>query len=155
MAGLYMGQWMSQDVVRNAAGGELLVGTENVLPALQSGSKYTSTKAMWLLPDCTSCSAKETFPIEVSVPSWKEPDYSEEDQLFETPILFTASVTVSGLTSGQTYSVYRFDDRQTLPSSNFAREGYAKTVVFTATGSSYSFSDSFISSASVFYRAVL
>jgi hypothetical protein len=57
----------------------------------------------------------------------------------------TATVTVSGLTSGLAYSLFRYDDYTAVPSAasaaDYASSSYMHRTDFTATGSAWSFVD--------------
>lgn len=92
----------------------------------------------------------------LSMPVWNEPDYGKADGVNAKPVLFVISATVSGLTIGNTYRVYRFDNPKTLPTSNFAKGPFTKSFSFTATDTSMTLDhfDSFMSDSTIFYRAV-
>ena len=102
-------------------------------------------------------SSKETHRMVLTMPSWTEPDYGDEDGIHAKPIMFTVSATVYGLTPFASYAVLRFDSYQTLPTDNFARSSaVTKRFNFTATGSTHSLTqfDAFMSDSTVFYRTV-
>jgi hypothetical protein len=92
----------------------------------------------------------ETKPVHLSVDRWDEPNVT----LGEPPVLLNANITVESLTPGEDYALLRYNNYALVPSSDFDPDGASSTVYFTASGSSQSFSDSFMSNAAIFYRCI-
>jgi len=98
----------------------------------------------------------ELFSTQLFVSSWTEPDWGEEDKLHQAIVEFTASVYVSGLTPGNSYTILRFDTANAVPTSAFSQGAFTKRFDFTATGYSYQLNnfDTFRSDSTIFYRTV-
>lgn len=99
----------------------------------------------------------ETMRMMLQMPDWTEPDYSKEDAIHQPTVEYVVSAVISGLTSGTAYTVLRFDQTATVPSSGFLQGPYTARFDFTATGPIQSLAqfDSVRSDASVYYRCVL
>ena len=95
-----------------------------------------------------------TFPVSLSTDgSVQEPDV----RVGQPPITLKGVVTVTGLTAGGKYTLYRYLGTETLPTgpSNWD-VGYEAKTPFTAQGSSWVFADplGFESNSAVYYVAV-
>jgi len=97
-----------------------------------------------------------TLPITMTVPGSSEPNVS----LGATPGQMTATVTVSGLVSGQAYALLRYDDYTTVPTNataaQFLASQFTHRTDFVANGATWTFVDptTFDSSGTTYYRAV-
>jgi len=100
---------------------------------------------------------KETFRTLLEMDRWNEPDWGAEDKLHEKPVAMSVKAHISGLTAGKKYSVLRFDDPRSIPSSNFLAGSYDEKYDFVATSSDYTMSipDTIMSDGSYFFRTVL
>lgn len=101
---------------------------------------------------------KLTFRTFLTVSIWTEPDWGAEDKKYETPISFTATATITGLTKGKKYSILRFDKVADLgDSKNFLTAKWAKRYDFTAEDvtQTYSNLDALKSDGTYFFRTVL
>jgi len=94
---------------------------------------------------------RETVPVRLRIDRSSEPDLIAGEQ----PVTMNATVTIQSLVPGTTYSLLRYDDPQQVPDSSFlARGGYTSTRTFTATGTTQTFTDQFLSNGVVTYRCV-
>jgi hypothetical protein len=97
-----------------------------------------------------------TLPITMTVPGTSEPNVSQG----ATASQMTATVTVSGLTTGLAYALLRYDDYRNVPTNTsaagFLASQFTHRTDFTATGATWTFVDpvTFISSGTTYYRAV-
>jgi hypothetical protein len=86
-----------------------------------------------------------------------QPDWGAEDNLDESPVLFTGSLTISSLTPSASYAILRYDSVDIVPSQNFLHANTeAFRYDFTPQTSSYRFTDpvQFFSNSTIFYRCV-
>ena len=51
------------------------------------------------------------------------------------------TVTISGLTAGKRYTLYRYDGTKSLPTRDDVHDGYKSKFMFEAEGDSYVFED--------------
>jgi hypothetical protein len=97
-----------------------------------------------------------TLPVTMTVVGMSEPNVS----LGASATQMTATVTVSGLTAGQSYTVLRYDDYRKVPTNStaaqFLTSQFTHRTDFVATGTSWTFDDptTFLSSGTTYYRAV-
>jgi hypothetical protein len=97
-----------------------------------------------------------TFPVSLTVASSSEPNVSAGD----SPVPMTATVTVSGLTAGNEYSLLRYDDHTNVPGSasaaDYAASAYTHRTDFAATTATWTLQDpnTFASDGSATYRCV-
>ena len=96
----------------------------------------------------------EVLPVELTLPHWKEPDYSMEDGRHEAVVEWQVGVSIRGLTSGKQYSLLRFNNAALVPHRDFLKGAYASRVDFTATGETHSLTAEIRTDATVFYRCV-
>jgi len=68
----------------------------------------------------------------------------------------TLTVTVSGLTAGKTYNLYRYNSMSAVPDSNFNTNALkaAQKWKIVATGSAYTMTQTISSNETAAYRAV-
>jgi hypothetical protein len=99
----------------------------------------------------------QTVPVRVaSSVNDETPQIGHQSNTRPAPMPLTLTVTVSGLQPGTSYDLYRYDDVSKVPTSAFiqhATDASWKTQ-FTATGTSYTLTQSVESSDQVVYRAV-
>ena len=71
----------------------------------------------------------------------------------ERPSKLTGTVTVTGLTGGSRYTIYRYDGTDTLPASTASMAGFTHSHTFMATATHYEYADPniFLSSSAVYY----
>lgn len=76
----------------------------------------------------------------------------------EAAVTLTGMVTVTGLTAGRAYKLLRYNTAASVPTGGTAAQWIASAaaakVDFTAAGASWTYADTFLSSATVFYRCV-
>lgn len=58
----------------------------------------------------------ETKRIKLIIPTNNEPDWGNEDKLFEKPINMIISAQIANLTPGKQYAVLKFESAANLPS---------------------------------------
>eukprot|EP00322_Chrysochromulina_rotalis_P027487 CAMPEP_0115830236 /NCGR_PEP_ID=MMETSP0287-20121206/1515_1 /TAXON_ID=412157 /ORGANISM="Chrysochromulina rotalis, Strain UIO044" /LENGTH=568 /DNA_ID=CAMNT_0003283537 /DNA_START=154 /DNA_END=1860 /DNA_ORIENTATION=- len=82
--------------------------------------------------------------------------YEPQIRSGETPSHLRAIATISGLTVGSRYTVYRYDSTVALPPSTSSMAGYTSSHNFVASATEYQYSDpkAFLSSSAVYYVAV-
>lgn len=107
-----------------------------------------------------------TLPVTLSVDRTTEPNYSPVDPndpdeyrtAPQKPVMLNGVVKVSQLVPGQTYRLLRYDNVANVPTSGsasaFLTSKYTSYVDFTATGTTWSHSDTFMSNGTIFYRCV-
>jgi hypothetical protein len=99
----------------------------------------------------------QTVPVRVATSVNDEtPQIGHHSNTRPAPMPLTLTVTVSGLHPGTTYDLYRYDDVSKVPTTAFEQHAAdaSSTTQFTATGTSYTITQSVASSDQVIYRAV-
>jgi hypothetical protein len=95
-----------------------------------------------------------TFPLSLStLGSVSEPDV----RMGQSPSNLRGTVTVTGLTTGSNYILYRYGSTAALPTGpNNWDTGFETKTPFTATGATWKFDDpkTFASNTAVYYVAV-
>jgi hypothetical protein len=97
-----------------------------------------------------------TFPVSLTVASASEPNVSTG----KAPVQMTGTVTVSSVSSGNQYSLLRYDDYTKVPgaasSADYAASSYTHRTDFTATGATWTLQDpdTFASDGSATYRCI-
>jgi hypothetical protein len=91
-----------------------------------------------------------TKPVHIDLDSNDEPNVS----LGANPCVLKATITADSLTSGQSYALLRYNNYQTVPSLTFTPAGASSVVYFTATATTKTLADTFMSNTAVFYRCV-
>jgi len=93
------------------------------------------------------------LPVILGVDSQSEPNI--RSSWGGDAVALRGTVTVSGLTAGNNYVLYRYGSTATLPTGS-STEGYEHKTPFTADGSTWIFADpnTFMSSSAVYYVAV-
>ena len=93
----------------------------------------------------------ETVPVQLSVDRSDEPDVVAGEEA----VTMHATLTITSLASGTTYSLLRYDDYRKVPDAAFLdKGGYAWKRRFTATGTTQTIADTFMSNDCVIYRCV-
>lgn len=94
----------------------------------------------------------ETYPVKLSVDVYDEPNVSQG----ASPVLMNAAITVSGLQSGESYMLLRYNDYESIPTHHFKRKSSqaAKVVTFVATDTTYTMNDTIMSDTMAAYRCV-
>lgn len=90
------------------------------------------------------------LPVYVAVDKWNEPNLVRS----AAPVLMNATVTIRSLTAGSTYALLRYNSYQAVPVNNYLASAYSNATYFTATGASHTVNDTFMSDATVIYRAI-
>jgi hypothetical protein len=92
-----------------------------------------------------------TLPVQIDVDHQIEPNVRSH----EKPLPFQATVTISRLTAGKSYILYRYSGINSFPDKDFEK-GYDHKIAFVASNSTYIFKDpnSFLSNGAVYYIAV-
>jgi len=97
----------------------------------------------------------ECYRTQLNTDMWWEPDWGAEDKVHDKPILFNATLTVSGLTEGNAYTCLRFDDPAAVPKSSFLAGSWTQRFDFTANATTAEVVvDPVMSDGSWFYRCV-
>jgi len=93
-----------------------------------------------------------TLPVHIDVDKQQEPDVRQKQK----PIELHATVTVRGLTAGQSYALYRYTGYNSFPSQVFDHD-YDRKVHFVAADVEWTYKDAepFLSDGAVYYIAVL
>lgn len=91
-----------------------------------------------------------TKPVHIDLDSNDEPNTS----LGVNPCVLHATLTADSLTPGQSYAMLRYDNYQTVPSLTFTPAGASSVVYFTATATTKTLTDTFMSNTAVFYRCI-
>jgi hypothetical protein len=97
-----------------------------------------------------------TLPATMMVAGTSEPNVS----VGASPSHMTATVTVSGLTAGKSYTLLRYDDYTKVPTNataaQFLASQFTHRTDFVASGVTWTFVDptTFLSSGTTYYRAV-
>ena len=91
-----------------------------------------------------------TKPVHIVLDSTDEPNVT----LGATPCVLTATLTCDSLTPGQSYALLRYNDYLTVPSITFSPSGASSAVYFTATSTTHTLTDTFMSDTAVFYRCI-
>jgi hypothetical protein len=99
----------------------------------------------------------ETVPVRLTTSTVGEsPAMAEGSNTRPAPTPLTLTITVSGLTAGKTYNLYRYSSMRAVPDSNFnansAKAAQQWTIV--ATGSTYTTTQTIVSNETAAYRAV-
>jgi len=94
--------------------------------------------------------SRDAVPVRLSISPWASEPYTRGG---ETPIDITGTLTISELTIGSAYDVYRWDSAEEA----FVYNDANKITTFTATEDTYTFEDpkKFLSSSATYYRCVL
>lgn len=90
------------------------------------------------------------LPVSLKVDRWDEPNIS----LGMAPVRMNATIQVSALTTGVSYVLLRYNDYHRVPTNNYLSSTYDSSTTFTATNSTQTLSDFFMSDATVIYRCV-
>ncbi|HXU27376.1 MAG TPA: T9SS type A sorting domain-containing protein, partial [Bacteroidia bacterium] len=91
-----------------------------------------------------------TKPVHIDLDSNDEPNIS----LGANPCILKATLTTDSLTPGQSYALLRYNNYQTVPSLSFNPATASSVVYFTATATTKTVIDSFMSNTAVFYRCI-
>jgi len=89
-------------------------------------------------------------PVSLKIDRWNEPNISQG----ASPVQMNATIQVSGLSVGSQYVLLRYNAYQNVPTNNYLSSAYSAATAFVATGSVRTFTDSFMSDATVIYRCV-
>lgn len=73
--------------------------------------------------------SKLALPVQVLLKTQSEPDVIAGAK----PVMLNATVSISGLTVGKTYSLFRYNDYRTVPTINYTASKYSAVVNFVAT----------------------
>lgn len=92
----------------------------------------------------------ETVPVSLSIDAWDEPNVTAG----ENPREVHATIKISSLTEGMNYVMLKYTDYGKVPDQDFLNSQADQIKAFTATGSSVTFRDSFMSNTLAVYRCV-
>lgn len=101
---------------------------------------------------------RETFPVRVDTSAnYENPEIADKSNQRPASMPLTLTVTVSGLAPGKTYRLYKYDDEQAVPESDFNDHSTRACHIWeiTPVGSTYTLTDTIQSSDKAIYRAVL
>jgi len=94
------------------------------------------------------------LPIRLAMSSWTEPDFSKEDRQHQKPTLLAAELIVTGLNAGLRYALLRYSDPSHVPDRDFLNSKFEEVATFTAAGSMFKRSVTFMSNSTTFFRCV-
>lgn len=100
---------------------------------------------------------KETFPVRVDTNvNYEKPEIVEGDTTRPKPMEIILTVTVSGLTPNQSYSLYRYNDLSKIPTNSFTKQAANayESWKFTATSTTYTMTKTIQSNEIVAFRCV-
>ncbi len=97
-----------------------------------NGAKYPFCIPTTTCYGCAITGIQDTslaaLPVQVILNTWSEPDIIAGAK----PVTLNATVSISGLTIGKSYSLYRYNDYRTVPTANYAKSAYSSVVQFVA-----------------------
>ncbi len=103
---------------------------------------------------CAVTGVKDTtgtlLPVSLKLNRWDEPNLIQG----KAAATLTATVKISSLTTGNSYALLRYNTYANVPTSGYLSSGFDTKTVFTATGSSHTLTDTFLSDKIVIYRCV-
>jgi hypothetical protein len=70
------------------------------------------------------------------------------------PATLNATVSVTGLIAGRSYSLYRYNNHLNVPTTNYVRSNYTSVVNFVATNPTATFPASMISNGVAVFRCL-
>jgi len=100
----------------------------------------------------TGLATKGTLPVSLTVDTTQEPDV----RMFQKPSEVHGTVTVSGLTAGSSYVLYRFKGTENLPAGpDFEQGSSYSRIPFNATDTTWTYADPepFMSNTATYYVA--
>lgn len=100
---------------------------------------------------------RETVPVRLTTSTVGEsPAIAEGSSTRPAPEPVALTITVSGLTAGKTYNLYRYNSMSAVPDSNFNANAInaAQKWTIVATGSTFTTTQTVLSSDTAAYRAV-
>lgn len=97
-----------------------------------NGAKYPFCIPTTTCYGCAITGIQDTslaaLPVQVILNTWSEPDIIAGAK----PATLNATVSISGLTIGKSYSLYRYNDYRTVPTTKYAKSVYSSVVQFVA-----------------------
>ncbi len=90
------------------------------------------------------------LPVQLKLASWSEPDIMAG----AAPATLNATVSVTGLIAGRSYSLYRYNNHLNVPTTNYIRSNYTSVVNFVATNPTATFPASMISNGVAVFRCL-
>jgi len=101
---------------------------------------------------------KETVPVRIKTSvNYEIPEIVDGRNTRPAPMNITLTATVSGLTPGVTYKLYRYDSMAAVPDGSFNANAAKASNTWTikiSSGTTYTLSQTILSSQTVAYRAV-
>lgn len=99
---------------------------------------------------------KETFPVRVDTNvNYESPEIVDQSNDRPAPMDLDLTVTVSGLTPGVKYILYRYDNEESVPTSNFnGNPGVESWPIEISSGSTFVHTQTIKSNEKAIYRAV-
>ena len=91
-----------------------------------------------------------TRPVSLKADRWNEPNLSQG----ASPVQMNATIQARSLTTGNAYVLLRYNDYHNVPTNNYLSSAFNASTAFVATNTTQTFSDNFMSSATVIYRCV-
>lgn len=121
---------------------------------LVNGAKYSFCIPTKICYGCAVLGIQDTsgkaVPVSLTLGTWTEPNVIAG----VAPSTLAASVNVRGLVPGKAYSLFRYNDYRTVPTSNYTFSTYSSVRNFVASSSNASFSESIISNGVAIFRCV-
>lgn len=90
------------------------------------------------------------LPVRIQLADWSEPDVMAG----EAPTMLAGTVSVSGLTPGNSYSLYRYNSHQNVPTTDYARSNHSSVVNFVANSRTATFPVTLVSNGVAVFRCL-
>ncbi len=90
----------------------------------------------------------KALPVSITLGKWTEPNVIAG----VAPTTLSAAVRVNGLTVGKSYSLFRYNDQRTVPTSNYTGSAYSTVRKFVATSTMANFTESIKSNGVAIFR---
>lgn len=90
------------------------------------------------------------LPVQLKLSNWSEPNIMAG----AAPAMLAGTVSVKGLTTGRSYTLYRYNNYVNVPTSNYMRSNYTSAVNFVATSPTATFPATVISNGVAVFRCL-
>jgi len=119
-----------------------------------NGARYEFCIPTNICYGCAITGIKDTsgaaLPVQIQLANWSEPDVMAG----ATAAMLTGTVSVSGLTTGRSYSLYRYNNHLNVPTTNYVRSNYTSVVNFVASNPTATFPATMISNGVAVFRCL-
>jgi len=139
---------VGKDWVRDRS--ECIIGTKSDSPYSFCLPKMQT----WGVAVLGNYKIENSAEVRITLPSWDEPDYSQEDRQNETPIDWKVTVTAFGLQPNKFYIFQRYNDTSFLP--NGTRKGSPdKVLLVKPEKEEHAIVDKISTKSATHYRCIL